>query len=59
MPERVRDWWDLRRRNYERLFARLDPLGPDEPLTGAAMREPRRPLQPSLSAGAELALPDR
>ncbi|HET7743510.1 MAG TPA: hypothetical protein VFK76_02115 [Gaiellaceae bacterium] len=55
---RIRDWWDLRLHRYERLFAGLDPLGPDEPLTGAGVREPRRPLRPTLSAGAELDLPD-
>ena len=56
--ERVRDWWDLRLHRYDRLFARLDVLGTDEPLTGVGVREPRCPLRPSFSAGAALDLPD-
>jgi hypothetical protein len=57
---RIRDWWDLRRGRYERMFARLDAVGfgPDEPPNGAGVREPRRPLRPSFSASIALDLPD-
>jgi hypothetical protein len=55
---RIRDWWDLRLHRYDRMLARLDAFGPDEPLNGAGVREPRRPLRPSLSAGVALDLPD-
>jgi hypothetical protein len=58
VASRLRDWWDLRRHRYDRLFARLDALGPDDPPSGAGVREPRRPLRPSFSAGAALDLPD-
>jgi hypothetical protein len=42
------------------MFARLDLLGsgPDDPPSGAGVREPRRPLHPSRSSGIALELPD-
>ncbi len=56
---RIRDWWDLRRHHYDRMFERLDAIGgPDEPSARAGTREPRRPLRPTLSAAAALDLPD-
>jgi hypothetical protein len=57
---RIRDWWDLRRGRYDRILARMNPLGgPGEPPEDAPVREPRRPRPPSLSGGVALDLPDR
>jgi hypothetical protein len=46
---RVRDWWDLRHGRLERILARFDPLGGPDADGGVGVREPRRPLKPSLS----------
>jgi hypothetical protein len=60
LTTRIRDWWDLRWHRYDRMFARLDALGlgPDDLLSGAGVREPRRPLNPQRSSGIALDLPE-
>jgi hypothetical protein len=56
---RLRDWWDLHRGRRDRVLARIDPFGGlDEPYGGAPVREPRRPLRPTLSGSAALDLPE-
>jgi len=55
---RLRDWWDLRQHRYDRMLARLDGLGPDDPPLAVGVREARRPLLPSSSARVALDLPD-
>jgi hypothetical protein len=56
---RMRDWWDLRRGRVDRILARMDPLGePGGAVGGAPVREPRRPLRPTLSGSVTLDLPE-
>jgi hypothetical protein len=49
MLARLRGWWDRRRGHGVRALFRGGPDDPD-----AGVREPRRPLQPSLSGAAAL-----
>jgi hypothetical protein len=49
MLARLRSWWDRRRGHGIRAFFRG---GPDDPEAG--VREPRRPLEPSLSGAVAL-----
>jgi hypothetical protein len=59
MLARLRDWWDLRCGRVDRVLARMDPFGgPDDLPGGAPVREPRRPLRPTLSGAATLELPN-
>jgi hypothetical protein len=48
---RVRDWWERRRGRRNRLLDFL--AGPDDDAE-AGVREPRRPLQPSLTGAVAL-----
>ena len=53
---RLRDWWQRRRGKRSRI---LDVLaGPDDHAGGAGVREPRRPLTPSLSGAVALEEPE-
>ncbi len=53
MLARLRAWWDRRRGHGVRALFRGGPEDPD-----AGVREPRRPLQPSLSGAVALDEPD-
>jgi hypothetical protein len=56
---RLRTWWDFKRGRFEKVLARIDPLGgPGDPPVGVGVREPRRPLRPSNSGSIALDLPD-
>jgi hypothetical protein len=48
----------LVRRRVRRALDRLTGREPEDPFAGAGVREPRRPLTPSLYGAAELDLPD-
>jgi hypothetical protein len=53
---RLRDWWQRRRGKRSRI---LDVLaGPDDDAGGAGVREPQRPLTPSLSGAVALEEPE-
>ena len=49
---RLRDWWEGRRGKRRRLLDLL--AGPDDGGAGTGVREPRRPLTPSLSGAVAL-----
>jgi hypothetical protein len=56
-PQRLRDWWNLRRGRLDRILARFDPLGGPGDDPPAGVREPRRPLGPHLSGAVALEPP--
>jgi hypothetical protein len=53
---RLRDWWERRRGKRSRVLDLL--AGPDDDVDGTGVREPRRPLTPSLSGSVALEEPE-
>jgi hypothetical protein len=53
---RLAEWWERRHGKRSRILELL--AGPDDDAGGAGVREPRRPLVPSLSGAVALEEPE-